>query len=53
MPKIYRQAWNTVIWLGEAQNNSDLALDIIPIINSALQFFLDSQILEEADLERL
>jgi WD repeat-containing protein 55 len=37
MGKIYRRAWNTLVWLGEEADNSSYAIDTILTINASLQ----------------
>jgi hypothetical protein len=36
MDSVYSHAQQTIVWLGEVSNDSDLALDFVPVINSAL-----------------
>lgn len=42
MDSVYSHAQQTVVWLGEVSNDSDLALDFVPVINSALHSLRES-----------
>ncbi|KAF9639390.1 heterokaryon incompatibility [Lasiodiplodia theobromae] len=51
MSKIYRYAINTVVWLGEASEGSDNAVELLKFIGTAFQLTVDAPAPE--DFERL
>lgn len=51
MSKIYRYAINTVVWLGEASEGSDNAVELLKFIGTAFQLTVDTPAPE--DFERL
>jgi hypothetical protein len=52
MDSVYSHAQQTIVWLGEVSNDSNLALDFVPVINSALHSLRESgEMTEKALLE--
>lgn len=53
MAKIYHRAWSTVVWLGEAADNSDNVIETMKTISEALRLNLDERAPDPNDFERI
>lgn len=53
MSKIYKRAWNTLVWLGEEADNSSGAFETMLTIGGALQYYTDERAPNIEDFERM